>query len=143
MPYTDEKTGLEVVSLSECIRYIEAQEVARIAFVAAGRVQLYPINYAWDGESIVFRCEPGGSLASSVDGEVVFEIDETNMSERQGISVIARGVPTVVDPSDTPELAARLQRLALYPWVGGKKELWLRLIPAPLTGRRAKYRNPD
>ena len=136
MAYLDERTGLEVIPLSQCVHLLETKEVARIAFAHSGSIQLYPINYAWDGEGIVFRTENDSPIALSADTEMVVEADGTDDHQRTGWSVIARGVPTIIDPSATPELAARLKRLVLYPWTGGDKELWLRLIPAPLTGRR-------
>ncbi len=139
MPYNDEQTGLEVITLSECVSLLDAQEVARVAFNADGALQLLPINFAWDGEGIVFRCEPGSSLSRSIGSEIVLEVDGLDQRNRTGWSVLARGIPVSVEPDRSPELAARLRRLPLYPWAGGEKGQWLRLIPAPLTGRRVNY----
>ena len=139
MAYNDETTGLEVVPLTECVRYLESTEVARVAFLADGHLQLYPINYLWDGEALVFRCDDGSPLAEAEGSEVVAEVDHIDTRKREGWSVVARGVPRAVDPEATPELAGRLRRLALYPWAGGEKATWLRLIPAPLTGRRIQH----
>ncbi len=142
MPYNDEH-GLEVVPLTECVRYLESHEVARLAFIADERLELYPINYLWDGEAFVFRCEDGSPLAKAIGSEVVVEVDEVDARKREGWSVVARGVPRQVDPEATPELAQRLRRLALYPWAGGEKATWLRLVPAPLTGRRIRHTPSD
>ena len=136
MAYNDETTGLEVIPLMECVRLVETNEVARVAFVHDGTIQLYPINYAWDGEGMVFRTETGSPLADAAGSEMVAETDGTDQRARSGWSIIARGTAEFVDPTRKPELAARLKRLALYPWAGGEKEIWLRLIPAPMTGRR-------
>ncbi|MGI9608313.1 MAG: pyridoxamine 5'-phosphate oxidase family protein [Acidimicrobiales bacterium] len=138
MPYTDERTGLEVVTLAECVRYLESKEVARVAFAADDRIHVYPVNYVWDGEAIVFRSEVDSTVAGALGSEVVLEVDHLEPRERDGWSVIARGLLELVDPERTPELAARLRRLALYPWAGGEKEMWMRVLPAPLTGRRAR-----
>lgn len=142
MPYTDERTGLEVVTLAECVRYLESQEVARLAFVVDDRVHLYPVNYVWDGEAVVFRSEVDSTVARAIGTEVVIEVDHLESRERDGWSVVARGELVSVDPDETPELAARLRRLALYPWAGGDKEMWVRVLPAPLTGRRARRSIP-
>ena len=135
MAYAAEQTGLEVLPLSKCVRHLEGHEVARVGYEIDGHVHVYPINYIWDGEAIVFRCEEGSSLARAAAGEIVIELDSANNRERSGWSIVARGTPQVVDPDETPELAARLERLAFYPWAAGEKRVWLRLIPAPLTGR--------
>ena len=142
MPDADEVTGLEIIPLTECVRLVESKEIARVAFSAAGSVQLFPINYVWDGEGIAFRCEPESPIADVVGLEVVIEIDGSDARKRSGWSVIARGYPVQVKPGETPELAKRLKRLALFPWSAGDKEVWLRLIPAPLTGRRVQYVAP-
>jgi nitroimidazol reductase NimA-like FMN-containing flavoprotein (pyridoxamine 5'-phosphate oxidase superfamily) len=137
MSFADERTGLEVLGLAECVENLESHEIARVAFLADGMVHLYPVNYVWDGEAIVFRCESNTPMARATGREFVVEIDELDLRERQGWSVIARGIANRVDPKEVPEMAARLERLALYPWAAGAKDVWLRMIPAPLTGRRA------
>lgn len=136
MAFQDETTGLVTIPLSECVRHLESKEVARLAFAADGRIELYPINYIWDGEAIVFRTDPGGAIAAAAGGEVVVEIDHVDDRSRTGWSLILRGVPELVDPEVQPGLSARLARLMFFPWSGGEKSQWLRLLPAPLTGRR-------
>lgn len=143
MTYTDERTGLEVLTLTECVGHLESHEIARVAFLADGEVHLYPVNYVWDGEALAFRCETDGHMARAAGRVFVAEIDEIDRRSRQGWSVIARGVATRVDPIEMPEMAARLQRLALYPWAEGDKDIWLRMVPAPLTGRRASRTQED
>ena len=140
MTFADERTGLEVLGLAECVQNLESHEIARVAFLADGTVHLYPVNYIWDGEAIVFRCESSSPMARAAAREFVVEIDELDVRERQGWSVIARGIVNRVDPKEVPEMADRLKRLALYPWAGGAKDVWLRMIPAPLTGRRAAHK---
>ena len=135
MAFTDERTGNEVIPLAQCVHRLESKEVARIAFMRGQRIHLYPINYAWDGEAIVFRCAPESPIADATDKEVVIEVDHIDERERFGWSVIARGTPALVDPVETPELMKRLKSLSLYPWADGDKDVWIRMIPSPLTGR--------
>ena len=138
MPFTDEVTGLEVITLAECIRLLEAHHVARVAFVSEGTVNLYPLNYSWDGEALVFRCEATSKMVQAAGGEFVAEIDGVDAREHTGWSVIARGRAQLVDPTERPEMVDRLKRLSLEPWAGGDKDVWIRIIPAPLTGRRSR-----
>jgi len=138
MSYTDERTGLEVITLTECVRYLQGAEIARVAYVVDGSVHMYPVNYAWDGEAMVFRCEPDSHMARAAGREFVAEIDGIDARNRKGWSVIARGRADIVDPETSPRLADDLRTLALYPWANGDKELWLRMLPAPLTGRRVE-----
>lgn len=135
MSFIDERTGNEIIPLAQCVHRLEAKEVARIAFVRAQHVHLYPINYAWDGEAIVFRCASASPIADSIGKEAVIEVDDIDERARVGWSVIARGVPVLVDPEETPELMRRLRSLSLYPWAEGDKSVWIRMFPSPLTGR--------
>lgn len=136
MAYADERTGLEIITLSECVRHLQGAEIARVAYVVDGAVQMYPVNYAWDGEAMIFRCGPESHMARAAGREFVAEIDGIDSRNHQGWSVIARGRADIVDPDKTPQLAQRLTTLALYPWANGTRDVWLRMIPAPLTGRR-------
>lgn len=138
MSFTDERTGNEVIPLSQCVHHLEAKEVGRIAFIRGSRIHLYPINYAWDGEAIVFRCSPESPIADAIDVEVVIEVDHIEERDQFGWSVIARGVPSYVDPNETPDLMRRLKSLSLYPWAEGDKSTWIRMMPSPLTGRVVK-----
>ncbi len=139
MPYVDEHSGLEVIPLAECVRLLDVQEVGRIAFINNDTIQLYPVNYAWDGEGIIFRVQPDSVLAKSQatgGSEIIIEVDRFDDRTKTAWSLIARGTPHAVDPEKSPEMSARLARLSLYPWADGERSSWYRLIPAPLTGRR-------
>lgn len=139
MAWKDERTGNEVIPLAQCVHRLEAKQVARVAFNRDGRIHLYPVNYVWDGEAIVFRCESGSPLADTSGTEIVIEVDDIDDRAQEGWSVIARGVPEVVDPEQSPDTMRRLKSLALYPWAArDSKDLWLRTIPAPLSGRVVK-----
>ena len=132
----DEDSGLEVISLGECVRLLESSEIGRIAVATDDGPRIYPVNYHWDGEAIVFRTTPGSKIAANEGRQVAFEVDGTDLRERRGWSIIALGTPKVVDPDANPRTVQRLERLALYPWVEGRRDVWFRLVPAPLTGRR-------
>ena len=138
MSSIDERTGNEIIPLAQCVHRLESKEVGRIAFVRGSSVQLYPINYAWDGEAIVFRCAAESPISEAVGKEVVIEVDHIDERERFAWSVIARGTPELVDPEVTPELMRRLRSLSLYPWAEGEKGVWIRMIPSPLSGRIVK-----
>ena len=61
----DEDSGLEVISLGECVRLLESSEIGRIAVATDDGPRIYPVNYHWDGEAIVFRTTPGSKIASN------------------------------------------------------------------------------
>jgi nitroimidazol reductase NimA-like FMN-containing flavoprotein (pyridoxamine 5'-phosphate oxidase superfamily) len=146
MPFIDEDSGLEVISLAECVRLLESNEIGRIAVSTEDGPRIYPVNYHWDGEAIVFRTSSDSTIAASEGRSCAFEVDGSDLRNRRGWSVIALGEPTVIDPESNPDTVKRLERLALYPWVESPRDgcdRWFRLIPAPLTGRRTPETNGE
>lgn len=136
MPFTDDTSGLEVIPLVECVHLIESAEVARVAAISDGEIVLFPVNFIWDGEAVVFRCEEDSPLARIADTQVVIELDHIDSRARSAWSVVARGTAERIDPDTRAELIERLNRILLAPWAGGEKAVWMRVLPAPLTGRR-------
>ncbi len=134
MRFVDRRSGLEVIERDECLRLLAAEAVGRVAVVHGGRPYLFPVNYALDGEAIVFRTAEGTKLDAAVRGAfAVFEIDGHDRELRSGWSVITTGtVEEVVDPNDLD----RLGQLDLQPWAPGARAHWVRLRPASLSGRR-------
>ena len=103
MAYIDEDTGLEVLSLTECVRLLESNELGRLAVSTDDGHRIYPINYHWDGEAVVFRTTPRSTIAANEGRDCLFEIDGSDLRERLGWSVTALGVPNVVDATSNPE----------------------------------------
>ena len=74
MRANDNRTGLDVLSKEECLRLLASEEVGRVVTTAKGRIHIVPVNYVLDGETIVFRTDPGTKL-DAADGPAAFEID--------------------------------------------------------------------
>ena len=98
-----------------------------------GRPLVFPVNFALDGDAIVFRTDAGTKLHGARRGQVAFECDGVDSTYHTGWSVLATGnAEEVVNAAEV----ARLARLPLGPWCPGPKSTWLRLRPRMLTGRR-------
>lgn len=134
MRMIDDRTGLEVLAQDECLRLLREQGVGRVAVVAGGRPMIFPVNYAVDGRTIVFRTDEGTKLDGVTSGfNVAFEIDGIDPMYHTGWSVLVSGVGRhVVDVTEK----ARLAELPLRPWAAGEKSHWVRIRPDTLTGRR-------
>ena len=93
-----------------------------------------PVNYSVVDGGIVFRTEPGTTPAQADGHQVAFEADRIDEAFGEGWSVLVRGPgTTVTDPNEV----ARLEEQAFStPWAGGRRELWLRIEPVAVTGRR-------
>ena len=55
------------VKTEECWRLLASTELGRIATSAGASIDIFPVNYAVDGESIVFRTAPGTKLLEAGD----------------------------------------------------------------------------
>jgi hypothetical protein len=132
MARLDPRTWLEVLSVADCWRLLAEAPVGRICVVGGDGPEVYPVNIAVDGESVVFRTDPGSKLLALVsDPRVALEVDSIDLDRRDGWSVVVAGrVHELVGE----ELVAA-QRLPLEPWTIGDKQRWFRLVPRRVTGR--------
>jgi len=134
MRLIDGRTGIEVIEREQCLDLLRAGDVVRVAVVDSGHPVIFPVNYAMDGETIVFLTAEGTKLDASLrGGPVSFEIDETDRGARTGWSVIVTGWARVVT---APDHVARLQGLGLQPWSEHRKDNWVAIQPERITGRR-------
>jgi len=122
------------LSTEECLERLASHSVGRIVFYADGSPQIYPVNFAVDNGSIVFRTTAYGPLATHAHhNEVAFEVDELDEEHHHGWSVIAHGQAQTLDADDTHDLT--ILRM-LEPWAAGSRTLHIRITPRQLTGRQ-------
>jgi hypothetical protein len=95
------------------------------------------VNYALDGEAVVFRTDPGSKLDHGPRARASFEVDSFDPERRRGWSVVATGRLEEVTPLDAATYE-RVRRLAVDPWAGGDKAHCMRLVPDRVTGRRIR-----
>jgi nitroimidazol reductase NimA-like FMN-containing flavoprotein (pyridoxamine 5'-phosphate oxidase superfamily) len=123
------------LSREECLGLLASREVGRVAVVVAGQPIIFPVNYALDGDLVVFRTDPGTKLDHGSFDHVAFEIDEIDPSRKEGWSVVVAGMGREI--TDALDAASeREQLLPLKPWASGPKEHWIRIISPEITGRR-------
>ena len=130
----DERTGLESLSHEECLALLGPGGIGRLAVVDGCSPVVFPVNYAMDGESVVFRVAEGTKLRAVGRGNACFELDAFDPGRGSGWSVVVIGrleEVTAFDPGHE-----RIRALPLYPWAEGERPHWLRLVPGRITGRR-------
>ncbi len=132
----DDRTGLERLTTDECLELLRGTQVGRLAVVANGRPLIFPVNYAMDGDAVVFRTAAGTKFDAAVRNvAVAFEVDEFDRDARKGWSVVVSGrAEQVLSEAHL----ARLKNLPLRPWAAGDKDHWLVLAGAEITGRRIR-----
>ena len=133
---------IEELNEAESLRLIAPGGVGRIAYVSRFGPAVLPVNYKWHDGAIVFRTTRHSALDEDLQtgiagGEymVAFEIDELDFAGRQGWSVLIQGPAHHVE-AEAERRAA--EQAGVEPWAGGRRELFLRIVPHRITGRRIK-----
>ncbi len=123
---------------TECRRLIAPGGVGRIAFGTLSGPVVLPVNFAVLADSIVIRTAEGTIIDGHADEKIALEVDHIDEALRQGWSVLVRG------PAHRVTHPAELHRLqedtVLWPWPGGEREVYVRIIPSQVTGRRIEIR---
>jgi transcriptional regulator with XRE-family HTH domain len=120
----------------DCYRLLEPQGIGRIAFGTASGLAVLPVNYAVTARTIVIRTGSGSLIAGHADGPVSFEADHFDLELGQGWSVLVRGeAHRVLQPGELRNLR---EDCGLRPWPAGEHDLYVRIVPAQLTGRRIR-----
>jgi len=126
--------AMEILSREECWSLLGEVEVGRLAVAAAGDIDIFPLNFVVDGESLVFRSAEGTKLVEVVlAGRVAFEADGYHPADGSAWSVVVKGVAELLDRF--PEIY-HAQDLPLFPWNTSPKERFVRITPDTITGRR-------
>lgn len=131
--WVDRRTGLDVLDREASLRLLEQHRVGRLATTSGGSVEVFPVNYALDGDMVVFRSADGTKERLAKRAEVAFEIDEIDPATRTGWSVVVHGHVDEV-PDHLADDYARA--LGVDPWADGAKPHVLRIRPSTITGRR-------
>jgi uncharacterized protein len=129
-------SSVAVVALTEeqCWAHLQAQQLGRLAIVMSGRPQIFPVNYAVGGKSIVFRTGPGSKLTHGPGFLGCFEIDGYDQHTREGWSVTAVGpLEEITDAEDARSRV--LRELRVDPLAPGARLHWVALHAEQVTGR--------
>jgi nitroimidazol reductase NimA-like FMN-containing flavoprotein (pyridoxamine 5'-phosphate oxidase superfamily) len=118
----------------ECQDLLGTHGVGRLAVTTPAGPLVVPVNYGVVDGAIVFRTAAGTTPAQVSGHEVAFEVDRVDEALSQGWSVLVRGrAHAVTDPDEARRLA---ERVYSAPWAGGRRDLWIRIEPDAVTGRR-------
>jgi nitroimidazol reductase NimA-like FMN-containing flavoprotein (pyridoxamine 5'-phosphate oxidase superfamily) len=130
---------IEDLEENECLKLIAGGGIGRIAYTSRFGPAVLPVNYAWSEGAVVFRTAADSPLdqdlrtgISNADYKVAFEIDSIDPTARQGWSVLIQGPAHRV--TGTEEDAVR--QTGVEPWAPGDRELFVRIVPTRITGRR-------
>lgn len=128
----DTNNPVTVLDEDHCWDLLAGAQVGRLATAVDRTPEIFPVNYAVDGESVVFRSAEGSKLLEIVlNDHVAFEAD--GWTDDGGWSVICRGHASIVSSS---EELAMVEALPLKPWIPTVKTNFVRVTVDEITGRR-------
>ncbi|KWW98793.1 helix-turn-helix domain-containing protein [Carbonactinospora thermoautotrophica] len=122
----------------ECRRLIAGGGVGRVVFTTESGPIALPVNFSVLEGDVVFRTAADSTIAEHARGTVAFEVDRLDDAMSQGWSVLITGSAERVD--DPRDLARLRERTRVEPWAGGRREVYIRIRPAAITGRRISVR---
>ncbi|GAA4594096.1 hypothetical protein GCM10023194_60030 [Planotetraspora phitsanulokensis] len=130
----------EKIDTDECLRLIAPGGVGRVAFGTGAGPVIFPVNYTIAEGAVLIRTAFGGpmdeDLRSGVEGcelMIAFEVDRFDYTAREGWSVLIRGGAHHLI-SDSEHAAA--VSTGLESWAGGERDLYIKVVPVEITGRR-------
>jgi nitroimidazol reductase NimA-like FMN-containing flavoprotein (pyridoxamine 5'-phosphate oxidase superfamily) len=132
---------IEELDEDECLALIAPGGIGRIGYTSRSGPVVLPVNYALQDGAIVFRTAEHGPLdedlrtgIADADYKVAFEIDSIALADRQGWSVLIQGPAHHVTGADQEAV----REAGVQPWAPGNREMFVRIVPSRVTGRRIR-----
>jgi nitroimidazol reductase NimA-like FMN-containing flavoprotein (pyridoxamine 5'-phosphate oxidase superfamily) len=125
---------LRTLRPQECLDLLEPGGVGRVGLMSPDGIVMLPVNYAIAAGSVVFRTAPDTLLAALANGPASFEADHLDEPGRTGWSVLVQGHAHNV--AAERDVRALEHGTGLEPWAAGARDVWVRITPARITGRR-------
>jgi nitroimidazol reductase NimA-like FMN-containing flavoprotein (pyridoxamine 5'-phosphate oxidase superfamily) len=127
--------ALQTLTPVECFDLLEPGGIGRVAFTSpADEIMILPVNFAMTGKSIIFRTAPDTLLAVYANAKVSFEADRLDEALHEGWSVLVHGhAHKITDERGVKHLEDRTH---LQPWAAGARDVYVRIAPTRISGRR-------
>ena len=136
---SDDPSAKEL-AVNECWALLRTESVGRLAVWVDDHADIFPLNYAVDHGTIVFRSGRGTKASAALsDAPVALEVDGYEAQLREAWSVVIKGRAEGIRAIDG--LMGTVD-FPLFPWQTGAKNLFIRLVPTLVTGRRFPVVDP-
>ena len=138
---TDDRSTVDELSESACWTLLRTASVGRLAVWVQDHPDIFPINYAVDHGTVVFRSGTGAKVSAALsDSPVALEADGYDEETTEAWSVVVKG--NVEEISRGQDLLDTID-LPLFPWQAGDKSRFIRIIPTTTSGRRFPIADPS
>ena len=126
---------VSVLSEDEAWRLLSGISLGRLVTSFGGNLEIFPVNFATQNRSVLFRTAEGTKLFTTVmNDQVLFEADDHVADE--GWSVIIRGTAKMLS---TVEEIHQADRAQLMQWLPTEKLRYVRITPAQVSARRFRF----
>ncbi len=124
-----------ILSVSESWRLLASVPLGRLVTVTDGLPEIFPVNFAVQRKTVLFRTAEGTKLSSTaINNRVLFEADGYTCTE--GWSVVVKGTARSVRDREEIEEAEQAE---LPNWIGKQMRHYVRVLPTSITGRRFRF----
>ena len=124
-----------ILSVSESWDLLATVALGRLVTSAGGEPEIFPVNFAVQRRTVLFRTAEGTKLVSAaINNRVLFEADDHDVAE--GWSVIVKGTARMLHTNEEIEEAEQAQLLS---WTATLKLHYVRVLPVSITGRRFRF----
>jgi uncharacterized protein len=135
-----EETSVEQLTEDACWALLRTTSVGRLAVWVDDHPDIFPINYAVDHGTVVFRSGSGTKVSAALsDSPVALEADGYDAETSTAWSVVIRGNAERIRGGQ--ELIETVD-LPLFPWQAGDKGQFIRIVPTATSGRRFPVADP-
>ncbi len=135
-----DESEVEALAVPECWALLRTSRVGRLAVWVDEHPDIFPLNYVVDHGTIVFRSGTGTKVSAALsDAPVALEVDGYEDASHHVWSVVVKGHAEGICEID--ELMNTVY-LPLFPWQAGAKDLFIRIVPTRVTGRRFPVADP-
>ncbi len=134
-PMAIEQDPITVLGDSDAWNLLSSVALGRLVTSFGGQLEIFPVNFVTQNETVLFRTAEGTKLFTTVMNEkVLFEADDHTVAE--GWSVIVRGTARVLSSSEEIREA---DKAVLMPWVPTEKLRYVRVTPNEISARRFRF----
>jgi nitroimidazol reductase NimA-like FMN-containing flavoprotein (pyridoxamine 5'-phosphate oxidase superfamily) len=126
--------ALRTLSPAECFDLLEPGGIGRVGFMSVDGIMMLPVNFAVTGQTVIFRTAPDTLLAVYGNARVSFEVDRLDEALHKGWSVLLHGHAHKV--TDEREVKRLERSTHVQPWAAGARDLYVRITPTRISGRR-------
>lgn len=134
-PMAVDEGPVTVVGDDEAWKLMSSVTLGRLVTYFGGQLEIFPVNFAVQNGTVLFRTAEGTKLFTAVmNDQVLFEVDAHSVTD--GWSVVVRGTAHVLNSAEEIRDA---EQVRLLPWIPTVKLRYVRVTPSEVSARRFKF----